>query len=82
MCSNAILGQNRNGTIIRGFADITSEVGKSSNVWALLVLGDSCLKGSWVTCLAVLLPPLATPTRLLDCWRMDRPVGDQSFLLM
>ena len=37
---------------------------------------------SWVTYLALLVPPLATPTFCVDVCRMGRPAWRQSFSLM
>lgn len=38
-------------------------------------LPESCRNGRWVTCLALLVPPLATPTCQVDGRRIGRPVG-------
>ncbi len=56
--------------------------GKSWNVSVFVALAESCRKGSWVTYLAVLVPPLATPTFCVDGRRMGRPALRQSFSLM
>jgi hypothetical protein len=56
-------------------------VGKFWKVFACLARTDSLGNGSWVTCLAWLLPPLATPTIRVDGCRMRRPALMQSFLL-
>jgi hypothetical protein len=49
------------------------DVGKSWNVSARLDGADSFLKGSWVTYLALLVPPFATPTRHVEGLRIRRP---------
>ena len=49
------------------------ELGKSSNESALAARSDNCLNGRRLTCLAVLVPPLATPTRLVDGRNIGRP---------
>ena len=45
---------------------LISELGKSSNESALAARLDNCLNGRQLTCLAVLVPPLATPTHFVD----------------
>jgi hypothetical protein len=42
---------------------LIKEVGKSWNVTACLNNADSLQRGFWVTYLALLVPPLATPIR-------------------
>ena len=49
------------------------EVGKSLKVSAWAAVGDRCWTGSLVTNCALLVFPLATPTRLLDRQRIGRP---------
>ncbi len=58
------------------------DVGKSWNVTACLDCADSLQKGTWVTYLALLVPPLATPTCRVDGLRIGRPALCQSCLLM
>jgi hypothetical protein len=58
------------------------EVGKSWNVSACLDHADSLQKGSWVTYLMLLVPPLATPTHNMDGHRIGRPALHWSCLLM
>ncbi len=52
---------------------LISELGKSSNESALAAWSDSCLNGRRLTCLAVLVPPLATPTHFVDGHKIGRP---------
>ena len=52
---------------------LISELGKSSNESALAARSDSCLNGRRLTCRAVLVPPLATPTRFVDGRMVGRP---------
>jgi len=46
------------------------EVGKSWNVSARIAWAENCQNGRWVTYVALLVPPLATPTFCVDCCRM------------
>ena len=55
---------------------------KLSKVSAWLAFGDSCGNGSWVVCLAMLLQPLATPTRLVERLRIGRPAAMRSVSLI
>ncbi len=52
---------------------LIKEVVKSWNVSACIAQAESCRNGSWVTYLALLVPPLATPTFCVDGRRMGRP---------
>jgi hypothetical protein len=52
---------------------LIKEVGKSWNVSTWIARAESCQNGSWVTYLALLVPPLATPTFRVDGRRMERP---------
>jgi hypothetical protein len=61
---------------------LISDVGKSSKVSAWFAFDDSCWNGSWVTCFAILLPPLATPTRLVDRQSIGSPAAMRSCSLM
>ncbi len=61
---------------------LIKEVGKSWNVSACIARAESCRKGSWVTYLALLVPPLATSTFRVDGCRMGRLALRQSFSLM
>ena len=61
---------------------LINDVGKSSKVSAWFAVGDSCWNGSCVTCFAVLLPPLATPTRLFDRRSIGSPAATRSRSLM
>jgi hypothetical protein len=61
---------------------LIKEVGKSWNVSACIARAESSRNGNWVTYLALLVPPLATPTFCVDGCRMGRPALCQSFLLM
>ena len=54
---------------------LISELGKSSNESALAARLDSCLNGRRLTCHAVLVPPLAMPTRFVD----GRVIGSPTF---
>jgi len=45
---------------------LISELGKSSNESVLAARSDSCLNGRRLTCLAVVVPLLATPTCFVD----------------
>jgi hypothetical protein len=58
------------------------DVGKSWNVSTCLDHADSFQKGSWVTYLALLVPPFATPTRRVEGLRIGVPALRQSCLLM
>ncbi len=58
------------------------DVGKSLNVSARLDRADSFQKGSWVTYLALLVPPFATPSCHVEGLRMGRPALCWSCLLM
>ncbi len=58
------------------------DVGKSWNVSPCLACADSLQKGIWVTYLALLVPPLVTPTRHVDGLRLGRPALRWSCLLM
>jgi hypothetical protein len=58
------------------------DVGKSWNVSACLDCADSFQKGSWVTYLALLVPPFATLTRRVEGLRIGRPALRWSCLLM
>ena len=58
------------------------DVGKSWNVSACLDCADSFQKGSWVTYLALLVPPFATLTCRVEGLRIGRPALCQSCLLM
>jgi hypothetical protein len=49
------------------------DVGKSWNVSACLNRADSFQKGSWVTYLALLVPPFATPTCHVEGLMIERP---------
>jgi hypothetical protein len=57
-------------------------VGKSWNVSACLDRADSFQKRSWVTYLALLVPPFATPTCRVEGLRIGRPALCWSCLLM
>jgi len=57
------------------------ELGKSSNESALAARSDNSLNGRQLTCLAVLVPPLATPTRLVEGHNIGRPKFFRSRLL-
>ena len=46
---------------------------KSLNVSAFAAQADRVGNGSCVTYVALLLPPLATPNRFVDCRRMGSP---------
>ena len=52
---------------------LISELGKSSNESALADRLDNCLNGRQLTCLAVLVPLLATLTRFVDGRKIGRP---------
>ncbi len=58
------------------------DVGKSWNVSACHGCAESLQKGSWLTYLALLVPPLAAPTHCVDDLRIVRPALHQSCLLM
>jgi len=58
------------------------DVGKSWNVSACLDRVDSFQKGSWVTYLALLVPPFATLTHPVEGLRIRRPALRRSCLLM
>jgi hypothetical protein len=58
------------------------DVGKSWNVSACLNPADSFQKGSWVTYLALLVPPFATPTHRVEGLGIGRPALRWSCLLM
>jgi hypothetical protein len=58
------------------------DVGKSWKVSACLNCADSFQKGSWVTYLALLVPPFATPTCHVEGLRIGRPALHWSCLLM
>ncbi len=58
------------------------DVGKSWNVSACLDRADSFRKGSWVTYLALLVPPFATPTCCVEGLRIERPTLCWSCSLM
>ncbi len=58
------------------------DVGKSWNVSACLNCVDSFQKGSWVTYLALLVLPFATPTCRVEGLRIGRPALRWSCLLM
>jgi hypothetical protein len=58
------------------------DVGKSWNAFACLDCADSLQKGSWVTYLALLVPPLVAPTYHVDGLRIGRPALSWSCLLM
>ncbi len=60
---------------------LISELGKSSNESALAAWLDSYLNGRRLTCHAVLVPPLATPTRFVDGCMIGRPTFLRSCLL-
>ena len=60
---------------------LISDVGKSSNESAWRALLEMFLNGSWVTCLAWLEPPFATPTRLVELRSMGSPAEILSFSL-
>ena len=60
---------------------LINNVGKSWKESTCLARADSLWNGSWVTCLAWLVPPLATPTMHVDGRRMGRPALAWSFLL-
>lgn len=51
---------------------LMSDVGKSANESACVAMLDSCGMGRRVTYFALLDPPFATPTLLLDCFRMGK----------
>jgi hypothetical protein len=57
-------------------------VGKSWNVSACHDHAESLQKGNWVTFLALLVPPLATPTCCGDGLRIGMPALHWSCLLM
>ena len=62
--------------IAPSLADLTTlinEVGKWLKVSACLALGERLLNGRQVTWVALLVPPFATPTLLVDLHRMGRP---------
>ena len=61
---------------------LMSDVGKSSNVSALLALGLRPLNGRLVTCFAWLHSPLATATRLVDLFKIGRLALHLSFSLI
>jgi hypothetical protein len=58
------------------------DLGKSLNVSACLDCADSLQTCSWVTYLALLVPPLATPTHHVDGLRIGRPALHWSCLLI
>ncbi len=58
------------------------DVGKSWNVYTCLNCADSFQKGSWVTYLALLVPPFVTPTRRVEGLKIGRPALGWSCLLM
>jgi hypothetical protein len=60
---------------------LISDLGKSSNESALAARSDNCLNGRRLPCLAVLVPPLATPTRFVDGRKIGRPTFMRSRLL-
>ena len=60
---------------------LINDIGKSWKVSACLALADNLWNGSWVTCWAWLVPPLATSTVYCDGCRMGRPAFTQSCLL-
>ena len=60
---------------------LISDVGKSSNESAWRALLEMFWNGSWVTCLAWLEPPFATPNRLDELRRMGSPAEILSVLL-
>ena len=60
---------------------LIKDVWKPWKVSACLARTNSLWNGSWVTCLAWLVPPFATPTLRVDGHRMGRPVVMQFFLL-
>ncbi len=64
------------------FPMLIRDVGKSWNVSACLNCADSFWKGSWVTYLALLVLPFATPTCHVEGLRMGRPALCWSCLLM
>ena len=60
---------------------LISELGKSLIESALAARLDSCLNGRRLTCRAVLVPPLATPTRFDDGRMIGRSTSLGSHLL-
>ena len=58
------------------------DVGKSWNVSACLDCADSFQKGSWMTYLALLVPPFATPTCRVEGLKIERPALCWSCSLM
>ena len=60
---------------------LISELGKWTNESALAARSDSCLNGRRLTCRAVLVPPLATPTCFVDGRMIGRPTFLRSRLL-
>ena len=52
---------------------LINESGKSFNVSALTAFADNFLNGSAVTWTPLLVPPLATPTRLFDFFNIGNP---------
>ena len=61
---------------------LINDVGKLSKVSAWLAFDDNCWNGSCVTCLALLLPPLATPTRSVERFRVGSFAAIRSLSLM
>ncbi len=61
---------------------LIKDVGKSLNVSACLDCADSFQKGSWVTYLALLVPPFATPTCRVEGLKIGRPALCWSCRLM
>ena len=64
------------------FPTLINDDGKSSNVSAVLAVSDRCSNGRLVTRFALLTPPFATPTLLLDCRRIGSRARCLSFSLM
>ncbi len=65
-----------------GLPMLIRDVGKSWNVFTCLDHADSFQKGSWVTYLALLVPPFATPTCPVEGLRIGRPALCWSWSLM
>ena len=57
------------------------DVGKSSNESAVAAFGERLLNGRRVTYFALLAPPFATPTLLIDFFRIGKPMCFLSSLL-
>ena len=63
--------------LLEVFPALINDVGKLVNVSACVARFDNCGKGSWVTCFALHVLLLASPTLLLD----ERKMGIHAYFL-